>query len=229
MGNKNEIDFSTILASSVHDMKNSVGMLISSLETLLENYAPKTDEEKHHVQTLHYESSRISGELIQLLTLYRRDKGFLPVNIDEEFVYDVLAEQVARNQPLINSSGLDIQIACDEDFAWYFDADLVGGVVHNILVNCIRYTKTKIILKADLRDNYLCISIADDGPGYPDEMLKLPSHLVGEAQLSEGATHLGLFFAEELAALHKEGERKGRIELNNEGELGGGEFRLYLP
>lgn len=229
MEEKKNVDFSTILASSVHDMKNSVGMLIASLETLMETQTPKSEDEKKQFQTLHYEASRINGELIQLLTLYRNDKGFLPVNVDEQFVVDVLEDQIARNQLLLDTSDLNVVLDCDDELNWYFDADLVGGVIHNILVNCIRYTRSRILVKATEQDGYLCISIADDGPGYPEDMLLAPSQRVNEAQVSEGATHLGLFFAEEIASLHRQGERKGKIELTNSGALGAGEFRLFLP
>ncbi len=229
MTNKKNIDFSTILASSVHDMKNSVGMLIASVETILDQHTPKDDEEKRHFQTLHYEASRINGELIQLLTLYRNDKGFLPVNIDEQFVSDILEDQVARNQLLLDTSNLHVELQCDEELAWYFDPDLIGGVVHNIIVNCIRYTSSRILIKAEKKEDFLCISVADDGPGYPQDMLRDPAHRVKEALVNEGATHLGLFFAEEIAGLHKQGSKTGYIELTNKGSLGAGEFLLFLP
>jgi K+-sensing histidine kinase KdpD len=229
MSDKQVIDFSTILASSVHDMKNSVGMLIASVETLMEESKSKSDEEKRHFQTLHYEASRINGELIQLLSLYRSEKGFLPLNIDEQFVRDILEDQLARNQLLIDTSAIHVELQCDEDLTWYFDADLVGGVIHNILLNCIRYTHSQILVKAEIVDHKLCFSIADDGPGYPEDMLCSPSNRVNEAQMSEGATHLGLYFAEEIASLHKQSGEQGSIRLSNNGSLGAGEFHLFLP
>jgi len=229
MTTKQVPDFSTILASSVHDMKNSIGMLIASVETILEEYQPENDSQRKHFKTLQYEASRINGELIQLLTLYRNDKGFLPVSIDEAFVYDVLEDQIARNQLLLDASGIAIELDCDEELSWYFDADLVGGVVHNILVNCIRYTHSKVMVKASIIDQFLQISIADDGEGYPEDMLLAPANRIQEAQVSEGATHLGLFFAESIAELHKQNDLSGSIALKNNGVLAGGEFHLKLP
>lgn len=229
MTDKNGMDFSSILASSVHDMKNSVGMLLASVETILEEFQPKGEEQSKHFRTLHYEASRINGELIQLLTLYRKDNGFLPVSVDEQFVRDVLEDQVARNQLLVDTSNIDVDIDCDEDLAWYFDGDLVGGVIHNVIVNCLRYTKNKVRISAHIEDKTLCISVSDNGEGYPEDMLLAPSKRVHEAEVSRGATHLGLYFAEEIASMHQQDERKGRVQLSNGGALGGGEFRLYLP
>lgn len=226
---ENSIDFSTVLASSVHDMKNSVGMLLNSVESILEHHTPKDAEQNAHFKTLHYEAARINGELIQLLTLYRKDRGFLPISVDEHYVIDIFEDQIARNYPLLQTTNIDISLNCDEDLVWYFDGDLVGGVIHNILVNAIRYTRSKIAIAAYEEDKQLCISIADDGEGFPEDMLLEPGRRVQEAELSRGATHLGLYFSEEIASLHKQGERAGCISLENGGELGGGVFKLYLP
>lgn len=227
--NSNTIDFSTVLASSVHDMKNSVGMLLASVEGILEELQPESETQTKHFKTLHYEASRINGELIQLLTLYRKDNGFLPVSIDEQFVTDILEDQVARNQLLIETSGISIEIDCDEDLAWYFDGDLIGGVIHNVIVNCIRYTKDRVKIAAFEENDMLVISVSDNGEGYPEDMLEAPSKRVEEANLSRGATHLGLYFAEEIAGLHRQDEQHGYVELKNNGVLSGGEFKLYLP
>lgn len=229
------IDFSTILASSVHDMKNSVGMLLSSVETLLEVHAPKNEQEARHFQILHYEASRINGELIQLLTLYRKDSGFLPLTVDEHYIVDVLEDQIARNQLLVDTSNMEVTLDCDSDLVWYFDADLIGGVVHNILVNCIRYTENKILVRAktieaeDGSGPRLAITVADNGPGYPKDMIANPTQRVNEALLAEGSTHLGLFFANEIAELHTQKDCRGSIKLKNNGVIGGGEFTLLLP
>jgi signal transduction histidine kinase len=224
-----KIDFSTVLASSVHDMKNSLGMLLSSVEHILEEVKPANKEQAKQFQNLQYEASRINGELIQLLTLYRMDNNFLPVSVDEHYLVDILEDQIARNQMLIDSSGIEVTLDCSEDLAWYFDGDLISGVVHNVLVNCLRYTNQKIVVSAALDKNELVIGIHDDGPGYPDEMLAQPTRLVEHAEYSRGETHLGLYFAEQIAALHRRENRQGSIQLNNGEPLGGGSFVLRLP
>lgn len=194
MSDKQGIDFSTVLASSVHDMKNSVAMLLVNVEGILDKYQPKGKEESQHFKSLHYEASRINGELIQLLTLYRMDEHLLPVQVDEYYLVDMLEEQIARNQLLLDTSDVTLELDLDTGFAWYFDVDLLAGVVHNILLNCIRYTKSKVRISAKELDGYLAISIADDGNGYPEKMLEQPDLMASEAQLSAGQTHLGLFF-----------------------------------
>ncbi|WP_096086523.1 sensor histidine kinase [Agaribacterium haliotis] len=228
--NKNtELDFATVLASSVHDMKNSVAMLLVNVESILERYQPKGPEESQSFKSLHYEASRINGELIQLLSLYRMDHKLLTAQIDEYYLSDMLEEQVARNQLLLDTSDVNLELDVDDALAWYFDVDLVAGVVHNVLLNCIRYTKAKVKISAQEERGWLKISVADDGQGYPDIMLQQPQIMAEYAQLGDGQTHLGLFFAARIAQMHKQADKVGRIELRNNASLGGGEFILYLP
>lgn len=226
---KHNIDFSLVIASSVHDMKNSVGMLLASLEGVIQETPPENDEQANRFSTLHYEASRINSELVQLLTIYRMQNQFLPVQIDEHYVIDVLEDQVARNHMLMETGGIELKLNCSENLHWYYDDDLIGSVVHNVFVNCIRYTKSVIGISASVEDDFLCIIIEDDGPGYPEHMLEKPSNLVEEAEVSRGNTHLGLYFAEQIAAMHKQNNRQGYIKLENGGSMGGGVFKFYIP
>lgn len=224
-----EIDFSTILAASVHDMKNSVGMLIASLEGVMDDMPPANEVQSRRFSTLHYEASRISGDLVQLLTLYRMQNSLLPVRIDEHYVLDIFDDQIARNDKLLESAGINMKVDCDDNLNWYFDLDLIGSVVHNILINCARYTKSALSIAAEVRDDMLRISINDDGPGFPTEMLEKSAGQLEEDEVRSGKTHLGLHFAQQIASAHKQNNRCGYIKLSNGGSLGGGLFEIFIP
>jgi len=227
--NEQGIDFSLVIASSVHDMKNSVGMLLSSLESVIQASPQDDPVMAKHFSTLHYEASRINGELVELLTIYRMYKEFLPIRVDEHYIVDILDEQVARNHVLMETGGVELNMDCDSDLHWYFDQDLIGSVIHNVIVNCVRYTKSKIALSAEIEDDYLKISVADDGSGYPDHMLINAGQLVEEAEVNKGETNLGLYFAEKIAGFHKQEDKVGYIKLENGGPLGGGVFNIFVP
>ncbi len=235
-GSKNDrdtgLDFSLVLASSVHDMKNSVGMLLNSLEDVINSTPAQNQEQRCQFGVLQYEASRINSELIQLLSIYRMQNNRMPVHVDEHFVIDVFEEQLARNYMLFETRGVHVDLDCDADLNWFFDSDLIGSVVHNVLVNCARYTHKALCLKAELEgqgeNRVLCISIADDGRGYPAAMLTAEAANIGMDNSGDN-THLGLFFARKVAQMHCQHGTCGRIQLENNGPLGGGVFKLYLP
>ncbi len=226
---KNGVDFSLVLASSVHDMKNSIGMLIASLENFIDEHPPESDKEAKHFNTFHYEASRINAELVQLLTIYRMQNDHLPLRIDQHYVIDALEDQLARNHALIESRNINLRLECDDNLQWYFDLDLIGSVVQNVIVNCSRYTRGELLVGAVVEGDFLRITIADDGVGYPPAMLESPSKLVEAAEVSGGNTHLGLYFAEQIAKMHKQNNRIGYINLENGPPLGGGSFNMFLP
>ena len=70
---KESPELHTLLASSIHDMKNSVSMLLSGLQNALSESPP--DAFPAHAELTHmtYEASRINTNLMQLLTLYKLD------------------------------------------------------------------------------------------------------------------------------------------------------------
>lgn len=223
------IDFSFVLASSVHDMKNSLGMLLNTLTEVMVQYPPQNTAHVKSYAILEYEAARINSELIQLLSLYRLDHDEVRAHIDECIVADMLNEQVARNYGLLQTRQLELVFECDDTLIGYFDSDLVGGVINNVLVNCARYSKNKLILSAEQTNEGLCIAIEDDGPGYPQDMLNASTFAEPRASFASGRPHLGLMFANKVALIHRNKSQQGFIRLTNDSSLGGGRFSLYLP
>lgn len=221
-----QIDFSTVIASAVHDMKNSLGMLLNSLDELRDEF-PQA-QQSTRFNTLQYEAQRVHGDLIQLLGLYRIQQESLSAHIEEHFLPDFLDEQLAQHQALMTPRGLELEVSADP-IVGYFDRDLIAGVLNNIVNNAIRYTRTKVRICARERDGCLVLSVADDGLGYPEHMRAAPEQTAGGIDFSTGSTNLGLYFAARIARLHQEGDRQGEIRLKNGGDLGGGLFEIWLP
>ncbi|WP_166265036.1 sensor histidine kinase [Marinobacter caseinilyticus] len=224
---ENNIDFSMVIASAVHDMKNSLGMLLHSLDELRQEQA-STLSGSSRFNTLQYETERVHSDLVQLLGIYRLGERTLSAHIEEHFVPDFLSEHLARHQPLLDGYNIKYDIESD-DISGYFDDDLLTGVLNNTLNNAIRYTKGKILLTAHQRDGYLVFGVEDDGSGYPEHMQISGSVGFKSLDFKTGSTSLGLFFASSVAKLHRNGARQGFIKLHNRGTLGGGVFEIWIP
>ena len=222
------LDFSFILASSVHDMKNSLGMLLNSLEEVIEESPAENDQQKKRFSILQYEANRINTELIQLLSLYRFQNETMAINIDENFLLETIEDQIARNDMLFKTQDVELVVDCDPDLAWFYDNELLGNVVHNVLVNGTRYANKKMLISARHHDDGLMIEISDDGRGFPESMIDAAA-TNGDAPKEENSTQLGLFFAAKIAQLHYQKDRYGYIELSNGGVLGGGVFTIFIP
>lgn len=221
------LDFSMVMASAVHDMKNSLGMLLHSLDELRDEI-PDTIAGSSRFNTLRYEAERVHGDLVQLLGLYRLDQHTLSAHIEEHFLPDYLEAQIARHIPLLDGHGLEHELICTP-VSGYFDADLLAGVINNIVNNAIRYTQSRIQISAEESEGYLVIRVADDGRGYPDTMLQAAVSTPEPIDFQSGSTRLGLYFADAVAQLHRDGDRTGEVRILNGGPLDGGVFEIWLP
>ena len=221
---------SLLLASSVHDIKNSLSMLLNTLDSVIEETAISNDTQRHQFATLRGEAARINHSLIYLLGLYRLQRHELPLQIQEVYAADFLEEQIAANELLFSIRQLTVQCECDESLAGYFDPTLIAGIIGNVLVNAARYAEKTICIRAIAGENGgITLEISDDGPGFPEKMLESNyQHDQRGIDFDSGSTSLGLFFAAEVAHLHRRGEVHGTIALSNlspHGSL----FKLTLP
>ncbi|MFT6284373.1 MAG: K+-sensing histidine kinase KdpD [Arenicella sp.] len=223
------IDFSTVLGSAVHDMKNSLCLLMQSIESLGQSLVETDPESRKHLASAHYEAARLNTGLVQLLSLYRAGSDNLPLNIDEYHIEDIIEDLLATNESYLNHKNMILEVSQSADLIWYLDADLIGILLNDVLINAMRYSQKKILLSVYTEHKQLVFKVEDDGPGYPQSMLKAHSIKMQHCDIGEGRTGLGLFFARLIAQAHNKGDTKGNISLENGGSLGGSVFILTLP
>ena len=219
--------FAMLLASSVHDIKNSLGMLLDTVDQVVRETPISNDSQRRHFATLQGEAARINNDLLYLLGIYRLEQWQLPLNIREVFVADFFEELKAQNELLFDIRQLNCDIECDVDARAYFDPGLISGVINNVVVNAARYAKQRVRLRATV-GNGLIIDVEDDGAGFPQAMLDNVSNTQRGIDFNSGSSSLGLYFADRVAQLHQRGEHTGRIALQNL-TTGGGRFTLWLP
>lgn len=221
-------DFSMVIASAVHDMKNSLGMLLSTLDDLRQEQQALLGDQPR-LNTLQYEAERVHSDLVQLLGIYRLGEHKLSAHSDEHYVAEFLRAQLARHEQLLQGYGIEYDIQAEEELVGFFDDELIAGIIASTLNNTIRYTRGRLRLGAREEDGWLVITIADDGSGYPEHMREAGDALLRAPDFSTGSTSLGLYFASAIAHLHQNNGKQGEIRLRNGGELGGGLFEIWLP
>ena len=219
-----EFDFSTVLASSIHDMKNSLTLLLGTLDEVTQQCQPGTCKSSNQFSQLQYEGKRVNDNLVQLLALYRIDNSQYFVNVTENDVGDFLNDIILSHQDMLNYRNINFEIECEDDTYWFFDRDLIAGVITNIINNLYVYSKDRMAIQIVNDNGYLAIHIKDNGKGYPDNMLCSTEQQQKGISFSSGSTGLGLYFAAKAAEMHKNKNRKGYISISNEGIDGGGCF-----
>lgn len=223
------IDFASVMAVAVHDMKNSLSLLMQTIEDLSKSLPPTQDESRQQIVDLHYEANRMNTTLVQILSLYRAELDSLPLNIDECFMEDLAYELIESNKTYTKQKNITCIVDVDSELSWFTDKDLLFLLMNDVLVNAIRYGASEIKISTLVEDGYLCISVEDNGSGYPQRMLDMSDAAMESLCVSEGRTGLGLFFARMIAQTHKNKNRQGSIKLSNNSVTGGSIFKVLLP
>lgn len=227
--NDTQPDVSVFLASAVHDMKNSITMLIGFLEKTLEGTEPSAFPGYRDMAHMLYETRRINDNLVQLLTLYKVGNDLYPFDPAPHPLDDFIEEVVSQNDPLLRSKGITLEVEQEADVHWHFDEDLIGGVINHALNNAIHYTSDRVRLVARVVDDFLELRVEDNGSGYPRNMLELGVAAAQGVDFASGSTGLGLYFSSAAARLHNSRGKTGAILLENGGAWGGGCFVVRLP
>jgi K+-sensing histidine kinase KdpD len=225
---QSDMKFSDALASSIHDIKNSLSMVLLSLGELLDDPDTRVSDQRR-ANLLRLETQRANNNLIQLLSLYKLDKHQLDANEEEYNLEDFLDEIVAENCAILQALGVTVSSEADPSSSGYFDESLVRGVLNSAIGNAQRYAHAQVLISGDQEDGYTVFRIEDDGDGFPDTMLEDHQDIDRSCCFATNRTQLGLHFASAVACLHSNGAKKGFIRLRNGHRLKGGCFELWLP
>jgi signal transduction histidine kinase len=202
------VSFLDLAALSIHDVKNRLAALAARAEV-------------HGDGETVRDALAAAAELTRLLACYKADAGQLRAAIDGHCPTDLVADLVAECRP---AAGL--QLAIDDRQApplWFYDDYLVRMVLANALQNALRFARRQVRLSVAADDEWLEFAVADDGDGYPAELLAEP---LRSSSLNQAGSGVGLYLAHQVAALHGNRGRVGSVTLRN---AGGAVFALRLP
>ncbi|MDN4037831.1 sensor histidine kinase KdpD [Massilia sp. YIM B02443] len=218
------------LASTAHDMKNSISVLSGTLERLLDDASPQTEKAYPQMAQMLYQTRRLNDNLMQLLALYKQvGKPAYPFDMQPLEAGQLVEQVVALARVLLESRGIALELDVDPELVAHVDEDLIVGVVSHAVNNAVHYTRDRIALSVrGIDDDGVEIRVEDNGGGFPPALLAAGSAAGGVDFLTNSAG-LGLYFASEVARMHRHRERVGAVRLENGGRLGGGCFILTLP
>lgn len=222
-------DMTMFLASAIHDMKNSLSVLTGFMEDSLSDTELREQPIYKKMAPMLYEVKRLNDNLLELLTIYKVDQKFYPFDLAEHSVDELVAEIEQQSGTLLATQNVQLELDVQDGLYWYFDRDLVMGVISHALNNASRYTKGHLRVAAAEVGGYLELRVEDNGGGYPKAMIDEGIAVNRGVSFSSGSTGLGLYFSAMVAQMHKNQGRIGQIQLENGGKLGGGCFVLRLP
>lgn len=225
-------ELSLFLASTVHDMKNSISVLGGTLERLLDGATPETEHAYAQMAQMLYQTRRLNDSLMQLLALYKKvGTASYPFDVQPLDAGQLVEHVEALVRVLLSARGIVLELHVDRELILHVDEDLIVGVLAHALHNASHYTRDRIVLSVQAGEDCIEIRIEDNGEGFPPAMLNAaaPEPSAKGVNFLSNSAGLGLFFAGEVARMHHHRGRHGKVHLTNGGALGGGCFVLILP
>ena len=203
-------------AGLAHEIRNPLASIKGAAEVLAGGTADSATRDRL-VDILRREADRLNDVLTRFLSFARPARG-------ERTAFD-LVEEVRQVVDLLSSGDraphLVLEAAGPVNVTG--DRDQVRQAVWNVVLNACQFAGPEghVTVSVTVRDGEAVVTVRDDGPGFPPEVLARP----GTPFLStrEGGTGLGLAVADRAARDHG-----GRLAVRN-GPGGGGEVSLILP
>lgn len=201
-----------IQAAVMHDVKNQLAELALRLH--------RRGDARAEMEIAMTASRRLS----EMLLLERENNRQLSVNVNQVHPADFLEILAAEYAEFFPEKKLEVD-AARAPVSAFFDDGLIRIALSNALHNACRHARTRVTIAAYEEQGMLALEIADDGPGFPDQVLQSAGEIpVASTGIGTG---LGIYLANRIAQMHCLDGRCGRVQLYN--DKAGAHFRMLLP
>ncbi len=228
LANSTKNRFFSIVA---HDLKNPFNALINYSYILLTDYKELSDDEKIQFIKGIKDSSESTYKFLQNLLIWARTQSnsikCIPKEVNIKFVID---EAFRFLNVQANEKNIRLLSSIENDTFVFADENMLNTIFINLLTNAIKYSyegKSVFVDIVEITDDFIKISVRDEGIGINDEVKKKLFHIEHSYSIKgtkgETGTGLGLIITNEFIKANK-----GKIEV--ESKLGAGTtFYVTLP
>ena len=214
-----------VQASVAHDLRNPISIIegyTEYLQTNLQNDNLSKDKILEITSNINKTAKRLERYTDSIRTINALED--IEVNRKEistrKFIEDVKSDlkQMTKSKGI----GLDLELEKLFKEKIKIDSYIIYRILENIINNAIRYSKEKINLSFNIQENYLIISIVDDGIGFSEDVLKERNNLIIPTASDGKHCGLGLIISRILCKKHG-----GKLELSND-ISGGAKVKIFI-
>ncbi|HEX7910512.1 MAG TPA: hybrid sensor histidine kinase/response regulator [Paraburkholderia sp.] len=192
-----------------HDLRTPLTELRSRLEvmTLTLRRQGKDDQCLTELEVALSDVDRVISIFNALLRLAEIDagvrrSGFMPSNLDT-----IVSDAVEFYQPVAELRRVTLSLRTSGDLTAVSDPLLLAQAIGNLIDNALKFASEggEVSVVATRSDGMIAISVADDGPGIPDEeKSKVTERFYrGDASRGTPGVGLGLALVKAVATLHR--------------------------
>jgi len=211
------------VADASHELRTPLALLQTELELAL-RHKRTPGELEEALRSARDEVDRLARLAEDLLVLARLDEGRLRLRTSEVPARELLEAVARRFDGRAAAEGRALEVEADP-VSFPGDRLRLEQALGNLVDNALRHGKGTVRLAAEARDREVDLRVADEGPGFADDVLPVAFERFtreDEAR-GNGASGLGLAIVDAIARAHG-----GSAQAANEPD-GGALVTLALP
>ncbi|MFA6213201.1 MAG: ATP-binding protein [Candidatus Obscuribacterales bacterium] len=216
-----------VIAMITHDLRTPLSTINNVLD-FFENGTSGTFDAKgrNYVLMAKRNADRMVALINDLLDIEKIKSGMMQLELDSVALHRCFDNCQAASSGLAEEMAVTLQFA-PTDIVVEADEQRLDRVLSNLVANAIKYSPkgTTVKVMAEQQRNGVKISVQDQGPGIPSDMLEAVFERfqqVGGSAKSKGGSGLGLTICKAIVELHG-----GKIWVESAGQ--GSTFSFTLP
>ncbi len=191
-----------LIATVSHELKTPLSAINLSIKLLEdERIGNLNTEQKELIKSVKLHSSRILSLVNEVLEFAQAETGHIKLKIKPSEVNEIIELGTFAILMLLNEKEIELDLSIPENLPKVkCDLEKTVWVIVNLLSNAVRYSqpKGKIAIHAKEENNFVIISVKDEGPGITkDEQKRIFEKYVKSKSDSVKGTGLGLAIAKE--------------------------------
>ena len=188
-------------AAFAHDLRNPITVLKGSLKLL-----QKGTPDEQAIDRLESYTLRIEQYIEAMSSIQRMEQ--MPVRASE-VTASVLQTELEETSRLF-APALNVEVSVPDIGTLQIDHGIFLTVAENLIGNAARFAQTKLEIALALEKNILFLSVIDDGPGFPAELIESGPKPFGKSEESPEHFGMGLYSSSLLCLKHG-----GNLRLEN--------------
>ena len=168
---ENERLRANLLRAVSHDLRTPLTSIMGNADNLLAGgESMDRDTRRRLYSDIYTDAQWLTGMVENLLSASRMEDGSLKLNMNTELMDDMIAEAVRRMGRRLDGFTLDLRPSGSLLFV-QADARLIVQVIINLLDNAVKYAPAGTAITIGTREEggNVLVSVADEGPGIPED------------------------------------------------------------
>jgi len=192
-----EVARKEFVATASHELRTPIFSLGGFVELLRDEELDEATR-REFLDAMAEQTERLQKLAVDLLDLSRLDAGAVELESEGVDLCGLTRAVVGEFRPAVARHGTDLDLQLTAPVRASCDPDRVAQIVRILLDNALRHTPrgTNVTVTTHRDNGTALLTVADEGPGLPDEHQVFDRFYTGEATTGAG---LGLTIARELA------------------------------